>query len=258
MASVPQPSPRCSASGRASVYRVLETEHDGLKNFVIDARAPRFIGIFRFRAAASQARKAMKLDRSLSTNSRRIRGKERLVILEMWAECRTEAACAALMKHFSDLEMALLTGRTASWNAAVEPGQVAAMTVSSSELSRRGIRTVQDVLEATECGIRLYHHLKAGPQFRFARVAWEASNMPAAELGQYVTRQPDGPSNLDLQCVLHDELYQQLGSPAGFVSFRDGYWWRRYMGERYSPLYSNDQRRLNDLCRALFPEYFEY
>ena len=180
------------------------------------------------------------------------------MIFEMWAECTTGAACAALVQHFSGLEMALLTDRTASWNASVEPGQVVAMTVSSNQLSRRGVRIVQDAVEATECGIRLYHHLKAGPQFRFARVAWEASNIPASELGEYIIRQPDGQSSLDLQCVLNDELYRQLGCPAGFVSFRDGYWWRRYMGERYSPLYSNDQRCLNDLCRALFPEHFKY
>ena len=183
-------------------------------------------------------------------------GREPLVIFEMWAECSTRAHCAALMKHFSGLEMGLLTGRTVCWNAAPEPGQVVAMTVSSHELSRRGVRTVEDALEATECGIRLYHHLKAGPQFRFARVAWEAGNIPAAELGEYVTRQPDGRSSLDLQSVLDDELYRQLGCPVGYRSFRDGYWWKRYMGERYLPLYSNDQQRLNDLCLTLFPEYF--
>jgi hypothetical protein len=178
------------------------------------------------------------------------------VTFEMWTECSTEAACAALMKHFSGLEMALLTGRTVSWNPALEPGQVVATTVWSPELSRHGVRTVEDALETTECGIRLYHHLKTGPQFRFARVAWEAGNIPAAELGEYVTRQPDGRSSFDLQCVLDDELYRQLGSPVGYVPFRDGYWWKRYMGERYLPLYSNDQQRLNDLCRTLFPEYF--
>jgi hypothetical protein len=178
------------------------------------------------------------------------------VIFEMWAECSTEAACAALMAHFSGLEMALLTGRTVSWNAAYEPGQLLAMTVSSSHLSKHGVRTVQDALEATECGVRLYHHLKAGPEFRFARVAFEASLVPATDLGEYVAKQPDGRSHLDLQCVLHDELYRQLGSPVGCVPFRDGYWWRRYGGERYHPLLSNDQQRFNELCRALFPEYF--
>jgi hypothetical protein len=175
---------------------------------------------------------------------------------EMWTECSTEADCAALMKHFSGLEMALLTGRAVSWNAAVEPDQAMAMTVWSPDLSRHGVRTVQDALEATECGIRLYHHLKAGPQFQFARVAWDASNVPAAELDEYTARQPDGRSRLDLQCILNDELYHKLGSPAGYVSFRDGYWWSRYAGERYLPLLSNDQQRLNDLCRTLFPEYF--
>jgi len=178
------------------------------------------------------------------------------IVFEMWAECSTRAACAAMVAHFSGLEMDLLTGRTVSWGAAQAHDQTMAMTASSPDLSRRGLRTVQDALEATECGIRLYHHLKGGPDFRFARVALEASLVSAADLDEYVTRPPSGRARLDLQCVLDDALYRQLGSPEGCVPFRDGYWWRRYLGERYLPLLSNDQNQLNELCRALFPEYF--
>jgi len=177
------------------------------------------------------------------------------IVFEMWAECSTQAACAALMAHFSGLELNLLTGRTVSWAACAE-GDAPAMTAWSSDLSRRGVRTLQDALEATECGIRLHHHLRVGPDFRFARIAWEASLVSAADLGEYVTQQPSGRPRLDLQCVLDDALYRQLGSPEGYVLFRDGYWWQRYLGERYLPLLGNDQSQLNDLCRALLPEYF--
>jgi hypothetical protein len=84
----------------------------------------------------------------------------------------------------------------------------------------------------------------------------EADLVSAADLREYVARPPNGRPRLELQCVLDDALYRQLGSPQGCVRFRDGYWWSRYLGERYLPLFSNDQDQLNELCRALFPEYF--
>lgn len=114
------------------------------------------------------------------------------------------------------------------------------------------------MLETTEAGLRLYAHLKTGPPFTFARVAWEAANVPASDLGEYLIRLPNGACRLDLECVLSDDLYIKLGSPEACHPFRPEYWWTRYTGERYQPLYSNDQVALNALCRQLFPEYFQY
>ncbi len=63
-----------------------------------------------------------------------------------------------------------------------------------------------------------------------------------------------GQCRLQIQCVIDQALYEQLGRPAFCYPFRDGYWWTRYRGEEYHPLYSNDQPQLNELCRAIFPE----
>jgi hypothetical protein len=130
------------------------------------------------------------------------------------------------------------------------------MVASSSELSSHGDRTLQDTLESTESGIRLYHHLKNGPAFRFARVAWEAQNVPLADLSGWVAPLAQGECHFEIECAVDESLYRQLGSPQFCYPFRDGYWWTRYHGERYMPLYSGDQDALNSVCRSLFPEYF--
>ena len=179
------------------------------------------------------------------------------IIFQMWAECSTEADCTALVKHFNGFHTTLLGGRTISWKA--HPAYRSTdMVVYSSDLSNSGVRTLQDAMEATESGIRLYRHLKDGPAFRFARVAWEAENIPLAELGDYIEPLMPGQCRIAVECAMDESLYRQLGSPQFCFPFRVGYWWTRYRGESYMPLYSNDQAGLNELCRSLFPEYFKY
>jgi hypothetical protein len=179
------------------------------------------------------------------------------IIFEMWAECSSEAECAALIQHFDGFQMRLLTGRTISWKAN-RANIPKGMVVHSPDLSGYGIRNLQDALETTECGVRLYHHLKNGPAFRFARVAWEAELVPLEELGEYVVRAAPNECRIEIDCVIDNSLYRQLGSPQFCFPFRDGYWWTRYGGEKYLPLYSDDQPDLNQLCRSLFQEYFKY
>lgn len=180
------------------------------------------------------------------------------IVFEMWAECAGQDDRAALVKHFDGLQMDLLTGRTIQMQARPTSWLPTGMIVGSPGLSNTGVRSVQDALETTECGIRLYHHLKIGPAFRFARVAWEAENIPSAELKDYVSPLMPGESHLEIEGVFHDSLYKQLGSPSFCHPFRDGYWWNRYSGERYLPLWGNDQSSLVSLHRSLFPEHFGY
>jgi len=179
------------------------------------------------------------------------------IVFELWAECRTDSECAALVRHFDGLRMPLLTGRTISWRAG-EADCSTALLADSLDLSSCGNRTLQDTLESTESGIRLYHHLKNGPAFRFARVAWEAQNIPLSDLHDYVTQDAGGQRHFEIECVVDEELYRQLGSPRFCYPFRAGYWWTRYHGERYHPLFSNDQKNLNTLCQSLFPDYFKH
>jgi hypothetical protein len=182
------------------------------------------------------------------------------IIFEMWAECAAEHDRVALVKHFDGFQCALLTltGRTISWKARASSWLATGMTVFSDELSNSGVRNLHDALETTEAGLRLYHHLKSGPSFRFARIAWEAENIPLAELSDFVVPCMPGQCRLELECAMDESLYRQLGSPQFCSPFRVGYWWTRYRGEQYRPLYSNDQSGLNELCRSLFPEYFKY
>ena len=172
------------------------------------------------------------------------------IAFQMWAECTTEAACATLVNHFDGVQATLLSGRRISWKAhqAYLP---TGMIVHSPDLSNRGIRTLQDAVEATESGVRLYRHLKDGPPFRFARVAWEAEYVPLADLGEWVVPCMPGQCRLDVECVMDELLYRNLGSPQFCFPFRDGFWWTRYRGEKYLPLHSNDQSGLNDLCKSL-------
>ena len=181
-------------------------------------------------------------------------------IFQLWAECKNEESTKRFVDYFRGLEHKLLTGRTIRWTVEVTepPSYTPAVVVWSTDLSRYGVRTLQDALEATEAGLRLYHHLKTAPEFRFARVAWEADCLPMADLPEFVEVTTNDGCRLSLKCVVDDELYTHLGSPKFYDEFRPGYWWNRYKGESYRPLYSNDQQELNELCRQLLPEYFSY
>src|ERR1041385_2298254 len=178
------------------------------------------------------------------------------IIFEMWAECGTEQDCLALVKHFNGVQCTLLSGLTISWQAAVANWLPTGMTVWAPELSRSGVRTLQDAVNTTEVGLHWYHHLKTGPAFRFARVAWEAENIPLSDLKDYVAPMMPGECRFEVKCVLDETLYEELGSPQFCFPFRDGYRWTRYWGEQYMPLGSNDQAELNQLERSLFPEHF--
>ncbi|MEO6568242.1 MAG: hypothetical protein ABIO94_05720 [Opitutaceae bacterium] len=127
------------------------------------------------------------------------------------------------------------------------------MRIWSRELSRYGVRTVEDATESSEAGIRLYHHLHSAPPFQFARVAWEAELIALADLGDWLRPTGAGKIQLTLNCVLTQGAYEKLGSPDAFVPFRPGYVWNRYYGELYRPLGSADQSKLNGVFRQLFP-----
>jgi hypothetical protein len=180
------------------------------------------------------------------------------IIFELWAECLDQPTAQAFVQHFSHLHFTLLTGRVIQWQTSLEQHSTAGTSISgsSADLSSYGVRSLQDALEATEVGLRLYHHLKSAPAFRFARIDWEAGNIPLRDLPEFVETWASGERQLSLECVVDDELYQDLGAPQHFVPFRPGYWWRTYSGEIYRPLHSNEQKVLNQLCLQLFPDYF--
>lgn len=179
---------------------------------------------------------------------------------ELWAECDGRHACEALVQHFNGLTFDLHTGKRIHCQASLVGATPDAQGVSvwAPELSRFGVRSVADALETTEAGLRLYKHLTIAPPFRFARVAWEPGNIPSCDLLDYLKPFFQTKRFLSLECVMDEPLYRDLGSPSFCYPFRPGYWWTRYRGEEYRPLYACDQDELNGLCRQLFPEYFSY
>lgn len=89
----------------------------------------------------------------------------------------------------------------------------------------------QEAVRMGEAGQKLYGLLKAGPDFRYAAVAVEAtSGMSLAELMGTLKESRDfGYPGL----VLAREIWHETGSPPGFQPFARGYVWIPYAGERF-------------------------
>ncbi len=180
------------------------------------------------------------------------------IIFDIYIECATPEELAAIKSHFEGLTLELQTGKKTCWQ--YSPGDtegVHACSLWSRQLSNSAVRTVTDAIECTEAGIRLYQHLHQGPDFQFARVAWEATLIEASYLEDFLDYYSCGNSEecrLSIQCVFTEALYEQLGKPKFCKAFRPGYVWTGYRGEEYRPLWSSDQKELNDLYREYFPQ----
>lgn len=174
----------------------------------------------------------------------------------LWAECENEASLDKLKAHFDGLQHTLLTGRTITFGAGIDNSSVRGLSVGAMQLQQngRGIENLKDALEVTEAGIILYHRLKTAPDFRFVNVGWNAEGTTSEDLSNCVETLSDGNRWLNVECALNDELYKQLGSPVSLRQFREGYWWRKYLGETYMPLFGTDQKELRDLSKRLLPD----
>ncbi len=182
------------------------------------------------------------------------------VIFELWVEGTDEESLQNLKNHFHNLEHTLLTGSTVRFRADIENNDVRGLCVSSYQIGKGyGIENLKDALEATEAGIFLYNRLRSAPDFRFAKVGWDAENRTSVDLSEYVHIGLDGRKHWSGgECVIDDELFKELGSPLSFWQFREGYWWQKYGGETYNPLDSDDQNELRQLCEELLPNNFDY
>ncbi len=174
------------------------------------------------------------------------------IIFELWIECENRKQAEKHISHFDGLAFTLLSGLEISWKSGIDAmcPETPGVEVWSSELSSFGVRDVQDAIDITECGIRLYHHLLSAPEFQFAYTAFNP-NVCVAELGDYFSRSPDGYRSCQFSCVLNDELAQKFAPLRFFQPFRPGYLWREYLGEDYRPLGSNDHPELSRLKRQL-------
>ena len=177
------------------------------------------------------------------------------VIFELWVESKDEESLSKLKEHFNNLYHTLLTGKTVRFQADIENNDVRGLCVWSSQITRGyGIENLKDALEATESGIFLHNRLLSAPDFRFAEVGWDVENRTSIDLAEGVRIGLDGKKYWGgRDCVINDELFKELGSPNQFWKFREGYWWQKYRGETYEPLFSDDQDELRRRCEELLP-----
>ena len=181
-----------------------------------------------------------------------------MIDFELWVECSTSEEAKSQAQYFEGLHFTLLCGLKVTWTLDVNPkhldyAKAFGVTIRSPQLSRYGIRTVQDAVDMSECGIRLYHHLLTAPEFLFARVALEPTLLPSAEISDYFEQQSNGFRTCGLSCVLNHKLAQQFEPLQFFREFRCGYLWNGYYGEEYRPLGSNDNKQLWPMRTELLP-----
>lgn len=94
-----------------------------------------------------------------------------------------------------------------------------------------GPASAEDAVKMGDAGRKLYELLKAGPNFRTATAAIEAtSGMSCAET---VKALKSGDVKGWPGLVISRPLWREAGSPPGFVNFSDGYLWVPYEGEHF-------------------------
>ena len=176
------------------------------------------------------------------------------IIFELFIECETNEAADQQVAHFAGQSFLLPSGREAFWKSNIEKASAETWEVYvwSDQLDHWGICTLEDAVNATECGIRFYHRLLSAPDFLFARAGFNPC-CPAAEISDFFETGSDGSRSCPFTCVLSDTLAEALGPLQSFKPFRPGYVWNEYRGENYWPLGGLDHRELQVLYKELLP-----
>ncbi len=174
------------------------------------------------------------------------------IIFELVVECETKEQAEKQFSHFEGLTFTLLSGLKVSLQTSIQQTDSGTSTleVSSPQLNGWGVCTVQDAVDMSECGVRLYHHLLSAPDFQFAYIGFNPS-ICVAELGDYLSLSSDGYRSCSFSCVLDDKVAQKFEPLGFFQPFRPGYVWNGYVGEAYHPLFSNAHPELLRLKRQL-------
>ena len=176
------------------------------------------------------------------------------IVFELFVECEAKEQADRQAAHFAGQSFSLPSVCEAFWKSSVEQTYSGTWSVEvwCDQLDHWGICTLQDALEATECGIRFYHRLLTTPGFLYAYTGFNPC-CPAAELTDSLKVNSDGSRSCPFTCVLSDALAQTLGPLRSFKPFRPGYIWNEYQGENYWPLGSRDQPALQALSKRLLP-----
>lgn len=173
-------------------------------------------------------------------------------IFSLSAECgATQEAADSFAKHFK--ESSWVSSGEEAWKCSTQVFQDGEgnwwCMVCPSGISEIGVISPEDAHQMTKVGLLLYRRLRSAPSFRYALVGVEVDEFRT--YSELVTA--DGESDIVVAgLVLAEEVWQQMGCPVGFRSFKSGYFWKPYEGEVYSPLKASSELRekLNELLVA--------
>jgi len=160
--------------------------------------------------------------------------------------------------HFRGHSMELITGKVSTLHATVHCDEESNWwaVIEPDKVSRSGVATLDDAVELSELGFRLYALLMSAPDYRFALVGVEVDDSNTYEelLGQVATYSSGKRIVPNFEgLVLSNELWQEMGRPLAFFPFGERYRWNPYRGEDYSPTWEASARgeRLLALRRVL-------
>ncbi len=170
-------------------------------------------------------------------------------IFSLSAECgATHDAADHFANHFN--ESSWVSSREEAWTCSTQVFQDGESNwwcmVCPSGVSEIGVISPEDAHQMTKVGLLLYRRLRSAPSFRYALVGVEVDEFRTYSELVSAERQSD---ILVPGLVLAEEVWQQMGCPVGFRSFKSGYLWKPYEGEVYSPLKASSELRekLNEL-----------
>jgi hypothetical protein len=150
---------------------------------------------------------------------------------QMSIECGEDQSSAQeVARHFEGFSFALSETKntTCSTGTISDADQNQWAIVCPSGLSHSGINTEEDSQQMTMAGRHLYERLLSAPAFRYALAGVETEEFRSfTELKEIEASLYPRLHGL----VMSHEIWEILGSPSGFVEFRDGYLWLPYLGE---------------------------
>ena len=175
-------------------------------------------------------------------------------IFELAAECGPDRQQAEMFEtFFRNFSFELITGKVSVCYTEISQDQELNwwVEVVPSSITPGGIASsLEDAIDFSESGFRLYTQLLSAPPFRFALVDVEISMFISYSALLNIDTQKPFPLTYD-GFVLDERIWKELGQPKSFSSFGNSHKWRQYRGHRYSPLEGNHEyakklRRLRD------------
>lgn len=152
-------------------------------------------------------------------------------IYQLSVECgEQEQSALSFAKHFEGESFPLSEGlqSTCSTRVFIDTDKNWWAIVAPSGLSRSGVNSSEEALDMTIAGRHLYERLLSSPPFRYAIAGVET------EVFRTFSELKDTEASLYPRLhglVMTREIWEMVGSPSGFVEFREGYLWLQYLGE---------------------------